>query len=260
MAYALSWISVAGGESVMPPWVRAQFREAALIVRHLRNTPCGDAGCAWCAEVTDPARAVDRGFGFPAFRPEPADADGRPLQERIVAEALAGRSVLGILPTGTGKSVCYQIPALAAFDRIGALTVVISPLVALMADQVQGLARAGISSAVTVNGMPSLPERHAEGVGGGDDAQIADAEAFLDLALLVGGQPRVEAFAGEALGLEESGHPFGGAARGAIDHRARGALGRQVGLDAGEDVGQLGVRLRRQTASTSSPPRCASGR
>jgi len=160
MAYALSWISVAGGESVMPPWVRAQFPEAARIVRHLRNTPCGDAGCAWCAEVTDPARALDRWFGFPAFRPEPADADGRPLQERIVAEALAGRSVLGILPTGTGKSVCYQIPALSAFDRIGALTVVISPLVALMADQVQGLARAGISSAVTVNGMLSLPERH----------------------------------------------------------------------------------------------------
>lgn len=73
---------------------------------------------------------------------------------------MAGRSVLGILPTGTGKSVCYQIPALSRFNKTGALTVVISPLVALMADQVQGLARAGISSAVTVNGMLSLPERH----------------------------------------------------------------------------------------------------
>ena len=67
--------------------------------------------------------------------------------------------ILGILPTGTGKSVCYQIPALSKFDKTGALTVVISPLVALMADQVQGMARAGISSAVTVNGMLSLPER-----------------------------------------------------------------------------------------------------
>lgn len=66
----------------------------------------------------------------------------------------------GILPTGTGKSVCYQIPALSRFDKTGALTVVISPLVALMADQVQGLARAGISAAVTINGMLSLPERH----------------------------------------------------------------------------------------------------
>lgn len=50
MAYALSWISVAGGDSVMPPWVRAQFREASLIVRHLRDTSCKDPGCGWCAQ------------------------------------------------------------------------------------------------------------------------------------------------------------------------------------------------------------------
>ena len=161
MTYALAWISVAGGASVMPPWVRLQFPQAALIVRHLRDTICSDSACAWCAENSDPGKALDRWFGFPAFRPQPIDNDtGRPLQERIVAEAMAGKSVLGILPTGTGKSVCYQIPALTRFDRTGALTVVISPLVALMADQVQGMARAGISSAVTVNGMLSLPERH----------------------------------------------------------------------------------------------------
>ena len=159
-AYALSWISVAGGDSVMPPWVRMQFREASLIVRHLRDTNCGDPACVWCSDKNDPNKALERWFGFPAFRPEPVDEMGRPLQERIVAEAMAGRSVLGILPTGTGKSVCYQIPALSRFDKTGALTVVISPLVALMADQVQGLARAGIASAVTVNGMLSLPERH----------------------------------------------------------------------------------------------------
>ncbi|MGO7388695.1 DEAD/DEAH box helicase, partial [Rhizobium ruizarguesonis] len=87
------------------------------------------------------------------------DDMGRPLQERIVDETMRGSCVLGILPTGTGKSVCYQIPALSKFDKTGALTVVISPLVALMADQVQGMARAGISSAVTVNGMLSMPER-----------------------------------------------------------------------------------------------------
>ncbi len=160
MAYALSWISVAGDDSVMPPWVRMQFREASLIIRHLRDTNCGDPTCAWCAENNDPKKALERWFGFPAFRSEPVDEMGRPLQERIVAEAMAGNSVLGILPTGTGKSVCYQIPALSRFDKTGALTVVISPLVALMADQVQGLQRAGISSAVTVNGMLSLPERH----------------------------------------------------------------------------------------------------
>jgi len=160
MAYALSWISVAGGDSVMPPWARLQFPQAGRIVRHLRDTNCGAPGCAWCAEKNNPNAALERWFGFPSFRPQPVDEMGRPLQERIVAEAMASKSVLGILPTGTGKSVCYQIPALSRFDKTGALTVVISPLVALMADQVQGLARAGISSAVTVNGMLSLPERH----------------------------------------------------------------------------------------------------
>ena len=159
MAYALAWISVAGGDSVMPPWVRAQFREAALIVRQLRDTSCKDPACSWCRETNDPIRALQRWFGFDAFRPQPADETGRSLQERIVDEAMVGQSLLGILPTGTGKSVCYQIPALSRFDKTGALSVVISPLVALMADQVQGMERAGIASAVTINGLLSMPER-----------------------------------------------------------------------------------------------------
>ncbi len=158
-AYALSWISVAGGDSVMPPWVRAQFRDASHIVRRLRDTNCHDPSCEWCRANNDPVKALERWFGFPGFRPEPADAHGVPLQERIVAEAMAGQSVLGILPTGTGKSVCYQVPALSKFDKTGALTVVISPLVALMSDQVAGLQRVGVSSAVTVNGMLSVTER-----------------------------------------------------------------------------------------------------
>lgn len=159
MAYALSWITVAGGDSVMPPWVRAQFREASLIVRHLRDTSCRDPGCSWCVEQNDPVRALQRWFGLDTFRPEPVDPEGRPLQERIVDEGMSGRSLLGILPTGTGKSLCYQVPALSRYDKTGALTVVISPLVALMADQVQGMERAGISCAVTINSMMSMPER-----------------------------------------------------------------------------------------------------
>jgi ATP-dependent DNA helicase RecQ len=117
-------------------------------------------GAAICRTHNDPKQALNRWFGFDSFRPEPMDEFGRPLQERIVESAMAGVSLLGILPTGTGKSICYQIPALSRFDKTGALTVVISPLVALMADQVQGMARAGIASAVTINGMLSLPERH----------------------------------------------------------------------------------------------------
>lgn len=107
IAYALSWILVAGGDSVMPPWVRAAFPEAALIVRHLRDTSCTSTECGWCVENNDPVRALKRWFGFDTYRLEPRDDEGRSLQERIVDEAMSGRSVLGILPTGTGKSVCY---------------------------------------------------------------------------------------------------------------------------------------------------------
>ena len=160
LAYALSWISVAGENSVMPPWVRHQFPEAGALVRRLRDTSCTDPACAWCRSWSDPASLLEQWFGFPGFRPKPAGDDGRSLQETIVAAALAKSSVLGILPTGTGKSLCYQLPALARYHRTGALTVVISPLVALMADQVASLKRQGISSCVTVNGLLSLPERH----------------------------------------------------------------------------------------------------
>lgn len=160
LAYALSWISVAGGDSVMPPWVRHRFPRAAELVRELRDTACTDPQCTWCREQNDPDLLLNRWFGFEAFRPEPAGPNGEPLQREIVAKGLAGESQLGILPTGTGKSVCYQLPALSWYEKTGALTVVISPLVALMSDQVNGLRRQGISSCFTINGMLSLPERH----------------------------------------------------------------------------------------------------
>ncbi len=72
-------------------------------------------------------------FGFDAFRPG---------QEEVVAAILAGRDVLAIMPTGGGKSLCYQLPAL----RHDGLTVVISPLIALMRDQVSGLREAGVEA------------------------------------------------------------------------------------------------------------------
>lgn len=59
----------------------------------------------------------------------------RPMQRELVECALEGRSCIGILPTGSGKSLCYQIPAVLG----NGLTVVVSPLIALMRDQVAGL-------------------------------------------------------------------------------------------------------------------------
>ncbi|MGL4464429.1 MAG: DEAD/DEAH box helicase, partial [Planctomycetia bacterium] len=66
----------------------------------------------------------------------------RPLQREIMEATLAGRDAVAILPTGAGKSLCYQLPALA---RDG-LTVVVSPLIALMKDQVDQLHTAGVAA------------------------------------------------------------------------------------------------------------------
>lgn len=159
LAYALSWLSVAGGNSVMAPWVRHQFPEAGEIVRRLRNIPCGRASCPWCTEHHDARKELLHWFGFSEFRPEPAAPDGSSLQQAIVEAAMRGEHLLAILPTGAGKSLCYQIPALSRYEKTGALTVVISPLVALMSDQVAGLKARNIMSCAAVNGLLSMPER-----------------------------------------------------------------------------------------------------
>ena len=159
LAYALAWLSVCGGNSVMPPWVRHQFPEAGKLVRLLRDTACAAPACRWCRQRHDARGELKRFFDFDGYRPEPSDEHGHPLQQAIVEAAMAGEHVLGILPTSTGKSICYQVPALSRYDKTGALTVVISPLTALMADQVAGLEAKGITSCVSISGMLSMPER-----------------------------------------------------------------------------------------------------
>ncbi|MDE0813378.1 MAG: DEAD/DEAH box helicase, partial [Alphaproteobacteria bacterium] len=76
-------------------------------------------------------------FGYASFRPG---------QEEVMNTILAGENVLVVMPTGAGKSLCFQIPALAC----DALTIVVSPLVALMEDQVAALRLAGVA-AETIN-------------------------------------------------------------------------------------------------------------
>ena len=119
LAYALAWLSVAGGSSVMPPWVRHQFPGAGRLVRRLRDNACSDPDCDWCRERHDVRRELSRWFGFDDFRPEPTYEYGRPMQQSVVETAMAGEHVLAILPTGAGKSLCYQLPGCRATTRPG---------------------------------------------------------------------------------------------------------------------------------------------
>ncbi len=96
------------------------------------------------ARPQNPTEALQRFFGYPAFRPG---------QEEIIQSALSGRDTLVIMPTGGGKSLCYQVPALL----MKGVTLVVSPLIALMKDQVDALAGRGVR-ATTINSTLEFPE------------------------------------------------------------------------------------------------------
>ncbi|MCB1054118.1 MAG: DEAD/DEAH box helicase, partial [Acidobacteria bacterium] len=92
-------------------------------------------------------QALHQTFGHTTFRPG---------QRRAAEAVLSGRDVVAVMPTGAGKSLCYQLPALL----LEGTTVVISPLIALMKDQVDGLKRRGVAAAAIHSGL-AASERHA---------------------------------------------------------------------------------------------------
>ena len=159
LAYLIAWLRVSGGNSVLPPWVRLQYPIVRHLIRQLRETPCKDPACGYCRTYLEPRQELERLFGFRDFRLEPRNAAGGSLQCDIVDAAYAGKSLLAILPTGGGKSICYQLPALSRHWRSGSLTVIISPLQSLMKDQVDNLIKQGIFAGATLNGLLTLPER-----------------------------------------------------------------------------------------------------
>ncbi|MDR1932481.1 MAG: DNA helicase RecQ [Spirochaetales bacterium] len=110
-------------------------------------------------------------FGYTLFRPG---------QESVIDALLAGRDVLAVMPTGAGKSLCYQLPAL----MMGGLTLVISPLISLMKDQVEALRDSGIPAAYLNSSLP--PADYAE-----------------TLLLAAGGQYRILYIAPERLQRED---------------------------------------------------------
>lgn len=90
--------------------------------------------------------ALKQYFGFASFRP---------LQEQIIRDSLAGRDVFALLPTGGGKSLCFQLPALLQ----PGLTLVVSPLIALMKDQVDALQAAGVAATFLNSSLDSAESR-----------------------------------------------------------------------------------------------------
>lgn len=154
LAYALALIGCKDDYSITPPWLLHNFPQIENIIKMLCNTPCKD-GCDYCRSVLDVHKNLKKIFGFDNFR----TYNGEPLQEKAAKAAVDGKSLLAVFPTGGGKSITFQLPALIAGKSAHGLTVVISPLQSLMKDQVDNLVEKGIEEAVTVNGMLSSIER-----------------------------------------------------------------------------------------------------
>jgi ATP-dependent DNA helicase RecQ len=154
LAYCLSLINANSRYSITPRWVLKNYPEVERIMFLLRNKPCLN-GCTYCNKALDVHKGLKRYFGFDSFR---TYAD-EPLQENAVKAAVNNKSILAVFPTGGGKSITFQIPALISGESAKGLTIVISPLQSLMKDQVDNLEKIGITNAVTINGLLDPIER-----------------------------------------------------------------------------------------------------
>src|SRR2546423_15472638 len=94
------------------------------------------------------ARALAR-FGHPELRPGQAD---------VIADIFAGKPVIAVMPTGAGKSLCYQLPAVALGEKAG-VTLVVSPLIALMKDQVDVLRARGVAAVALTSASGAEEQR-----------------------------------------------------------------------------------------------------
>ncbi len=148
LAYALAVINLKDKRSITPAWVLKNYPNVENILFLLRNNPCHKP-CIYCESKLDVRKKLKEIFNYDNFR----TYDGEPLQEQAAAAAVNNDSLLAIFPTGGGKSITFQLPALMAGENYKGLTVVISPLQSLMKDQVDNLNKKGIVDAVTINGL-----------------------------------------------------------------------------------------------------------
>jgi len=154
LAYCLALVNCSDRYSITPPWVLHNFPDVERAIFLLRGNPC-ITGCPYCDEALNPHEGLKRYFGFSQFR----SYGGAPLQEDAVRAAIQNKSLLAVFPTGGGKSITFQLPALMSGDNTKGLTVIISPLQSLMKDQVDNLEKKGITDAVTINGLLDPIER-----------------------------------------------------------------------------------------------------
>lgn len=158
LAYCIALINTymqqGKSDSVTPPWVLKNYPQVEQIMIRLRNKPCLK-GCDYCRNKLNIYKGLKKFFGYSEFR----TFGGQPLQEKAVEAAVNGKSLLAVFPTGGGKSLTFQVPALMSGEICNGLTVVISPLQSLMKDQVDNLERVGITQAVTINGLLDPIER-----------------------------------------------------------------------------------------------------
>src|SRR5256714_6542138 len=131
---------------LVPP--RESFATSVTGAKRERKIHAEPADPAGTVAHVDSSAALSEYFGFEAFRRG---------QREAVEAALTGRDVLVVMPTGSGKSLCYQLPALMRED----LTIVVSPLVALMQDQVDALRARGLGERVAlVNAQQDASANH----------------------------------------------------------------------------------------------------
>ncbi len=148
LSYALALIDTTDIRSITPAWVLHNYPNVENIISRLRHTKC-NKGCEYCNKDLNIHYNLKQFFGYDQFR----TYEGEPLQENAVRAAVERKSLLAIFPTGGGKSLTFQLPALMEGRSVHGLTVVISPLQSLMKDQVDNLAERGITDAVTINGL-----------------------------------------------------------------------------------------------------------
>ena len=153
LAYSLAIIGIEEPGSITPPWLMHSYPKIANVIHLLCGTPCDQ--CTYCKSRLNAHKALHDFFGYDEFR----IFDGKPMQQQAVESAIHDESLLCIFPTGGGKSLTFQLPALLSGRNEKGLTVVISPLQSLMKDQVDNLSERGINTAVTINGLLDPIER-----------------------------------------------------------------------------------------------------